>query len=180
MDHPPVSVPGSRNRLTRPARTAPPTPTPVSTRRGRKGSGNAFSGLITLRRAVLARFGGAEVDAVRVPQDGLISTEVAVVGDLHLVSARFESLHDVRRMTLLEDNLAAIGHALARGLARAVMAHSRHVARLLQVHAEIDEVDDDLYMTLRLHRAAHHAERQPRLSILRDERGNDGVERPLA
>jgi hypothetical protein len=33
---------------------------------------------------------------------------------------------------------------------------ARRVAGFLQVHAEIDQVDHDLRMPLRLHRAAHH------------------------
>ena len=47
-------------------------------------------------------------------------------------------------------------------------------------HAEVDEVHEDLDVALRLHVAAHHAEAEPRRAILRDERGNDRVERSLA
>ena len=51
--------------------------------------------------------------------------------------------------------------------------------RLLGIHAELHEVEENLDVTLRLHVAAHHAVREPRLSLPGDERGNDGVERPL-
>ena len=60
------------------------------------------------------------------------------------------------------------------------MPRARRIAGFLQVHAEVDEVHDDLHVTLRLHAAAHDAERQPGLAVLGDEGGNDGVERPLA
>jgi hypothetical protein len=66
----------------------------------------------------------------------------------------------------LEVDLAAVGHLhdLPRGLGRAVVVHARRVAGLLQVHAEIDEVHDDLDVPLGLHVAAHHPEGDPRLA----------------
>ena len=57
---------------------------------------------------------------------------------------------------------------------------ARGVARLLQVHPEIEQIHEHLAMALRLHVAPHHAERHQRHAVLRHERGNDGVERPLA
>jgi hypothetical protein len=57
---------------------------------------------------------------------------------------------------------------------------ARRVAGFLQVHAEVDQVDHDLHVALRLHRAAHHAEAEPRLAVFRHEGGNDRVERALA
>ena len=50
------------------------------------------------------------------------------------------------------------------------VVEARRVAGLLQVHAEVDEVDDDLHVALRLHVAAHHAEAHERLAVLRHER----------
>src|SRR5437016_11955001 len=53
------------------------------------------------------------------------------------------------------------------------------IDRLLKVHSEHDEVEQQLHVALRLHRAAHDPEAEPRgVSAravgLRDERGNDG------
>ena len=52
-------------------------------------------------------------------------------------------------------------------------------ASLLNVHAEIDQVDHHLRMTLRLVVAAHDAERHPGLAVLHDEGGDQRVQRPL-
>ena len=60
------------------------------------------------------------------------------------------------------------------------MTRTRRVAGFLQVHAEVDQVYDDLHVPLRLHSTTHHAEGKPRLAVPGDESGNDGVERPLA
>ena len=49
----------------------------------------------------------------------------------------------------------------------------------LHVHAEVDQVDQDLHVPLGLHVAPHHAEGQPRLAVLGDDGRNDRVERPL-
>ena len=66
------------------------------------------------------------------------------------------------------------------GSAPPIMAPARGVAGFLHVHAEIDDVGQHLHMALRLHVAAHQAERQERLAVLHHEAGNDGLERPLA
>ena len=55
----------------------------------------------------------------------------------------------------------------------------RRFAGLLHVHAEIDQVDQHLHLSLRLHVAAHDAEDEPRLAVLRHHRRDDRVERPL-
>ncbi len=65
------------------------------------------------------------------------------------------------------------------------MAEARRVDRLLQIHPEQQEVEQQLHVALRLHRAAHHPEAQPRLvsavcSRPGDEGGDDGVKRKLA
>jgi hypothetical protein len=44
----------------------------------------------------------------------------------------------------------------------------------------VDQIDDNLHVPLRLHRAAHHAERQPRLPVLQDEGGMMVWKRALA
>ena len=60
------------------------------------------------------------------------------------------------------------------------MTHARCIACFLKVHVEIDQIDENLRMRLRLHGAAHDAEAEPRLAVFRNERRNDGVEGPLA
>src|SRR5207342_1462726 len=81
-----------------------------------------------------------------------------------------------------EVDLATVAHrgGLARGFGGTVVLDAWRIAGFLQVHAEVDQVHQDLRMALRLHRTAHHAEAQPRLAVVGDERGNDGVERTLA
>ncbi len=60
------------------------------------------------------------------------------------------------------------------------MTKARGVAGFLHVEAEIDHVDDDLHMALRLHVAAHDAEAHERLAVFHDESRNDGLKRPFA
>ena len=49
------------------------------------------------------------------------------------------------------------------------------IAGFLHVQSKIDLVGEHLDMTLRLHAAAHDAERFPRFAVLHHESGNDGV-----
>src|SRR5256885_808502 len=60
------------------------------------------------------------------------------------------------------------------------VAKARLLARLLHIHAEINQVEQDLHMPLRLHIAAHHSEREPRLTIAENHRGHERVEWALA
>src|SRR5262249_53396516 len=46
-----------------------------------------------------------------------------------------------------------------------------------QSHSEIDQIDHDLRVSLRLHLTAHHAEADPRLTIFGDESRDDGMKR---
>ena len=59
------------------------------------------------------------------------------------------------------------------------VAHARGVAGFLHVHAEVDDVGDDLRVGLRLVVAAHHAECHPRRAVLREHRRHERVQRPL-
>ena len=79
-----------------------------------------------------------------------------------------------------QEKHAAIAHLLAGGLAAAFVAQARRIARLLEVHAEIDQVDQDLHMRLWLHRPTHNAETQPGLAVFGNECRDDGVERAFA
>ena len=57
------------------------------------------------------------------------------------------------------------------------MADARAVSSHLDVHLEVDQVDEDLYVALGLHVASHYSEREPRLAVFRDKRGDDRVKR---
>ena len=74
----------------------------------------------------------------------------------------------------------AVLHQSACRLARACVYEAGCVSSLLQVHSKVDEVHDDLCVCLRLGRAAHDAEGDPRCSVLRDEGWDDRVEGALA
>src|SRR4029077_4122558 len=56
----------------------------------------------------------------------------------------------------------------------------RAISRGLDVESIIHAIDDDLRLPLRLHVAAHHAERHPGLPVARGKSGNDRLERTLA
>src|SRR2546423_11965372 len=59
------------------------------------------------------------------------------------------------------------------------MLNAGGVAGFLQVHPEIDEIKNDLDMSLRLHLSAHHAKADEWLAIFCDERRNDRVKGSL-
>ena len=59
------------------------------------------------------------------------------------------------------------------------VADARRIAGFLDVHAEVDDVGDDLRVGLRLVVAAHHAERHHRAPVLREHRRHQRVQRPL-
>src|SRR5690606_15046376 len=56
----------------------------------------------------------------------------------------------------------------------------RGVERLLRVHAEIEEVGDDMGMPHRLKGTAHDAERHDDLAAMAEHRRDDRMHRPLA
>ena len=66
------------------------------------------------------------------------------------------------------------------GLGGADVVEARGVAGFLQAHVEVEQVDEDLHVALRLHVAAHDAEAHHGPSVFGEHRGDDGVERPLA
>ncbi len=77
------------------------------------------------------------------------------------------------------DSLAAVVHLFAGRLGGAFVQDARRVAGFLEVHAEVDQVDQDLHLALGLGGAAHHPEGKPGLAVFGDEAGDDGVEGPL-
>src|SRR5207247_10661955 len=60
------------------------------------------------------------------------------------------------------------------------MLPARSVPGILHIQPKIDLVREHLYMTLRLHAAAHDAECFPRFAVFHHEAGNDGVKRTFA
>src|ERR1051326_1963610 len=60
------------------------------------------------------------------------------------------------------------------------MPKARRFSRLLHVHAEVDEINQNLGMSLRLIIAAHDAERPDRLAVLKQHAGNQRMERSLS
>ena len=92
------------------------------------------------------------------------------------------------RLELVDD---AVGNGRLDDHAHAgLVAESSDVHRLLNVHPEYEHVNEELRMSLRLHSAAHQAERHVRLvaasvsrgvgTRLRDESRNERVKRTLA
>mmetsp|Transcript_19740 Transcript_19740/g.78614 ORF Transcript_19740/g.78614 Transcript_19740/m.78614 type:complete len:568 (+) Transcript_19740:124-1827(+) len=122
---------------------------------------------------------GRVVEEVRIgPHDCLVAAAVRAAPDD--VAARLQVADDVLADARLDRDRAAVGHeGAARRIGRALVVVPRRVARLLQAEAVIDEIRDDLRLALRLHEAAHDAEREPRLVVLEGEARHDGVVRPL-
>jgi hypothetical protein len=60
------------------------------------------------------------------------------------------------------------------------VGHSGRVAGLLDAHAEVHDVHDDLHVALGLELPAHDPEAQEGLAAPGDEAGDDGVEGALA
>src|SRR5437016_14009219 len=60
------------------------------------------------------------------------------------------------------------------------MLPAGRVPGFLDVQTKINLVCEHLYMTLRLHAAAHDTESFPRFTIFHHESGNDGVKRTFA
>ena len=60
------------------------------------------------------------------------------------------------------------------------MVYTGGVAGFLEAHVEIEQIDENLHVPLRLKVAAHHAEAHHRLAVFGDEGGNDCVERSFA
>src|SRR5690606_12632715 len=133
------------------------------------------------RMTVLPRFARAVIDArFKIAQHGLVAAETAG-RRVDAMAARAQAVGRRGREAGLEQHRAAIAHRLAaRGIARALVAHARRVAGLLQVHAEVDEVAQDLDLALRLHVAAHDAESEQGAAGPRRKARNNSMKGPLA
>src|SRR5207237_4052346 len=143
----------------------------------------AISGLIAGRLSVLPAFARADVNTLAVVHlhfNRLISAVTAEV-EADIVAFLFQFARGLERHAALEIHVAAgLRQLFAGWFAIAFVLPARGVAGFLNRHAEIDLVREDLNVTLRLHSAAHHAERFPWFAILHHESRNDRVERPFA
>src|SRR5205823_128513 len=103
-------------------------------------------------------FGGAPIDTVLlVSEDRLVASKAATALDELMASFGEFGAHRWRdaRFHLHQTDTA---RRLARDLGAADMAKSHEIACFLWVHAEIDQVHENLCMALRLHVAAHQPE----------------------
>ena len=83
-----------------------------------------------------------------------------------------------RARALRSPSSSAARARLERDAPPRVHPEARRVERALRVEAAVDERVHELEVALRLHRAAHHAERAPQLAVAEQEPGDDRVERP--
>jgi hypothetical protein len=118
-------------------------------------------------RAVLR---SREISVVE-PEDELGATEVGAqaLGLRHVVPALAEFVEHVGGNPVLDVDSAP-----------SVYAPARRIRRRLGVLPVVREAYHHLGVALRLHRAAHHAEAHHGAAVPGHERGDDGVERPLA
>ena len=135
---------------------------------------------VASRAAVLAGIGASMQDTVLVvDQDRLIAAERSA-GTAELMATLDQNFQRLGRNAPFMANAAAVcGHRPTGRCRAAGVLHARMLAGLLHIHAEVEHVDQNLHMPLRLEVATHHAERQMWLAILRDERRDDCVERTL-
>ena len=99
--------------------------------------------------------------------DAFVAAEAAVAR-AHRPAQIDERLARLGRNAGLKTEQAArpqAGAIFAHGLRGAFMVPARTVGRGLHIQAVIHAIENDLRLPLRLHVAAHHAERHPRLAI---------------
>lgn len=90
-------------------------------------------------------------------------------GDAHTMAAIAQTVDNNRRNGGFEKHFAALADFPAR-----------RVGSGLRILTVVEHAHGHLKMTLGLHIPSHDAEAHHRLSVLRKESGNDGVERTLA
>ena len=93
--------------------------------------------------------------------------------------ATHEVTNRLVREAVLEDHGPTLRHRLTRRLGGALVQDSRGITRFLQVHSEVDHVDDDLSVRLGLGRPTHHPKAHVGLPVPGHEGRDDGVKRPL-
>src|SRR4051794_1257105 len=118
---------------------------------------------ITHCATILSGVGAADEDAAfEVDADCLVAAEGAECLDEAVSLGLERAPHVSGDAGLQGDRADAVGW-LAGRLRRAEVAESRGVASLLDIHAEVDQVAEDLGVPLSLHVAAHQPETQPGL-----------------
>src|SRR5262249_1959207 len=60
------------------------------------------------------------------------------------------------------------------------IAIPRSLDGLLNVHPHVNEICENLHVTLRLNRSSHHSKGQQQFAVFEDHRGNDCVKGPLS
>lgn len=106
---------------------------------------------------------------VPTPDDLTTAHGVGIVHDLYLMA----------HSSQLQGNIGGNG-TLQLYLLAAYPLESGSIQSFLRIHAEVDGVQQHLQVTLRLHEAAHYAERADCLAILAQEAGDNGVVSLLA
>src|SRR5438046_9462944 len=108
--------------------------------------------------------------------DRLITTVAADV-ETHVVTFLMQLAHRLVRNAALNLNVAALVHFFAGWFIVTFMLPARRVPGFLNVQTKINLVCEHLYMTLRLHAAAHDTESFPGFAVFHDKSRNDGVKR---
>src|SRR4029077_1389524 len=107
--------------------------------------------------------------------DCLITTVAADV-ETHVVSFLAQLAHRLVRNTALHFNVSAGSvHLFAGRFVVTFMLPAGRIPGFLNVQTKINLVCEHLYMTLRLHPAAHDTESFPRFAVFHYESRNNGV-----
>src|SRR5437588_2705382 len=124
--------------------------------------------LPTYREAVFAKIGSAHQNSgFGIHQDALITAE-SINGTDDGVAALPQFIF----------NAGCKAGFQSQALKR--VSEASGFSRLLSIHAEIDNIDQHLRMTLRLHVTAHHAKRKKWFSVFQNQRRDECVERSLS
>src|SRR2546423_6509246 len=128
------------------------------------------------RLAVFAHLGCAPIGPVLpIPQNSLIPAKSARPRN-QMMSTFGEFGADRRRNSGFHLHKTHTAGFLPGNLRAPDMPKTHEVARLLNIHAEVDHVNQHLHMALRLHVSAHQSKRKPGLSILHHKTRDDSVE----
>src|SRR4051812_17558238 len=98
-----------------------------------------------------------------------------------MVAAALQFLNRFWRKSRFKMDASAAGRGWAAGwVRRADVVCARRIAGFLETHVEVEQVNENLHVALRLHVAAHDAEAHHGFTVLGDESRDDRVERALA
>jgi len=111
----------------------------------------------------------------RMDEDRLVPTHDSTISAADSVTHGAQRRRDLFRNATFHQDRAALRPGNSRRGVR-LMPDARGVTGLLQVHAEIDDVQEHLGVPLRLHVAAHDTVDQEWLAVLRDHARHVGVQ----